>query len=279
MGIKITTLIEDTSEDSKLKCEHGLSIYIETPSCNILFDTGSTGDFVYNAKTLGIDLNKTNYMILSHAHYDHCGGVRKFFDEVLYYPEVYVNKYFFQNSNKFKMLGDNSYKYLGIDFGENYFSEKNIPINYLQEDVFQLEPSIYLCGNFNKKTTCELQNDGMLIKKGDSYVQDTFKEEIALVMHTNKGLVVLLGCSHVGVIGMLESIERRLNKNIYAILGGTHLINADEKKIEKVIKKLESMNIKLIGVSHCTGELAINSLKKLKDRFFINCTGTNLEIV
>ncbi|NEZ47517.1 MBL fold metallo-hydrolase [Clostridium niameyense] len=279
MGIKITTLIEDTSEDSRLKYEHGLSIYIETPYCNILFDTGSTGNFVYNAKTLGIDLNKTNYMILSHAHYDHCGGVRKFFDQVLYYPEVYINKYFFKNSNKFKILKDNSYKYLGIDFDENYFLEKNIPINYLQEDIFQLEPSIYLCGNFNKETTCELENDEMLIKKGDGYVQDTFKEEITLVMDTDKGLVVLLGCSHVGVISMLESIKRRLNKNIYAILGGTHLINADEKKIKKVIKKLESMNIKLIGVSHCTGELATNSLKQLKDRFFINCTGTRLEII
>ena len=76
--MKITTLIENTQdENQKLNYEHGISMFIETEKCNILFDTGKTGNFIENAEKLNIDLKSIDVIILSHAHYDHCGGVRR----------------------------------------------------------------------------------------------------------------------------------------------------------------------------------------------------------
>ena len=118
----------------------------------------------------------------------------------------------------------------------------------------------------------------MVIKKGEGYILDNFKEEVALVIDTYKGLVVLVGCSHVGIINILNSISKRLNRRIYAVLGGTHLIRCDENRINKTIEAFNELDISTIGLSHCTGEFATIKLKELEDRFFLNNTGNRLEI-
>lgn len=279
MSVKITTLIENSKKDgSELIEEHGLSMYINTPRCNIIFDTGSSGDFIKNANELNIDLEETNYMILSHAHYDHCGGVKTFIENIKCYPELYVSHNFFRNSNKFKIGKEREYKYLGIDFDETYLIDKGIPVNYVEEDILEIEPDIFIVTNFKNNNNFEEFTANMVIKKGEGYILDDFNEEVALVIDTCRGLVVLVGCSHIGIINILNSISQRFNKKIYAVLGGTHLVKCDENRINKTIEALNKLDIDLIGVSHCTGELAIEKLKELKDRFFLNNTGTILEI-
>ncbi|EJP6473613.1 MBL fold metallo-hydrolase [Clostridium sporogenes] len=279
MSIKITTLIEDSKkEKSELIREHGLSMYINTPRCNIIFDTGSSGNFIKNAEKLNIDLQETNYMILSHAHYDHCGGVRSFIESIKCYPELYISEYFFENSNKFKMGKEREYKYLGIDFDEKYLIDNGIPINYVEKDILEIEPNIFLVTNFKQDNKFEEFTPNMVIKKGEGYILDNFKEEMALVINTYKGLVVLAGCSHVGIVNILSNISKRLNKKIYAVLGGTHLIKSDENRVKKTIDALNELDIDIIGVSHCTGEFATTKLKELNDKFFLNDTGNILEI-
>ena len=78
MKYKITTLVENCVYGRQLRAEHGLSLYIETPEYNILFDTGASDLFIHNAHILNIDLKKTDYLILSHGHSDHTGGLRHF---------------------------------------------------------------------------------------------------------------------------------------------------------------------------------------------------------
>ncbi len=108
----------------------------------------------------------------------------------------------------------------------------------------------------------------MVIKKGEGYILDNFKEEMALVINTYKGLVVLVGCSHIGIANILSTISKRLNKKIYAVLGGTHLVKSDENRIKKTIDALNGLNIDIIGVSHCTGEFSTTKLKELNNKFF-----------
>ncbi|WP_195923645.1 MBL fold metallo-hydrolase [Clostridium tepidum] len=279
MSIKITTLIEDSKkEKSELIREHGLSIYINTPRCNIIFDTGSSGNFIKNAEKLNVDLQETNYMILSHAHYDHCGGVRSFIENIKCYPELYISQYFFENSNKFKIGKEREYKYLGIDFDEKYLIDNGIPINYVSKDILEIEPNIFLVTNFKQDNKFEEFTPNMVIKKGEGYILDNFKEEMALVINTYKGLVVLVGCSHIGIANILSTISKRLNKKIYAVLGGTHLVKSDENRIKKTIDALNGLNIDIIGVSHCTGEFSTTKLKELNNKFFLNDTGNILEI-
>ena len=80
MGYTITTLVENCVYGRKLQAEHGLSLYIETSEHRLLFDTGASDLFIRNARLLHIDLQKVDYLILSHGHSDHTGGLRHFLE-------------------------------------------------------------------------------------------------------------------------------------------------------------------------------------------------------
>lgn len=93
--MRITCLIENTASDEKFIAEHGLSLYVETDKAKILFDMGQSDAFVSNADKLGINLSDVDLAILSHGHYDHGGGLRKFLDINKNAP-VYINRYAFE---------------------------------------------------------------------------------------------------------------------------------------------------------------------------------------
>ncbi|MCD3244643.1 MBL fold metallo-hydrolase [Clostridium botulinum C] len=287
--MKITTIIENSLGDKKeLYNEHGISFFIETNNGNILFDTGQSGDFIENANNLNIDLSKTDYLVLSHAHYDHCGGVKRFLDSFNVKSKFYVSNKFFFNSNKYHYLYEriNSdfhcnkvrYKYIGIDFDESFIKEKKLDINYVKDDMIELIDNIKIFTNFERRYDFEKRNPNMMIKRGEEYIVDTFEDEIVLSIETEKGLLILLGCSHPGILNIIYSIMKRTRKNIYGILGGTHLVEADNNRIEKTIQVLKEMNIKLLGVSHCTGKKAVEAFKNQCDNFFVNSTGTIIEL-
>ena len=287
--MKITTIIENSlGENKSLLNEHGLSFFIENNGKNILFDTGKSGNFVENAKKLNIDLNKTNYLVLSHAHYDHCGGVRTFLDNFTSKPELFISNNFFKNSNKYHhsdgnqkldfTSDNNEYNYIGINFDETFIKDKNLNINYVSKDMVNITDNIYVFSNFEKTYNFETLNSNMIIKEDENYVIDSFKDEIVLGIDTEKGLLILLGCSHPGILNIVSTIAQRTHKKIYGILGGTHLIEADEIRINKTIDVLKDLDIKLIGVSHCTGGKAIEMFRNNCDNFFVNSTGTILNL-
>lgn len=285
--MKITTLIENTQdEEEKLKYEHGLSMFIETESCNILFDTGKTGDFIENAEKLNIDLKKTDVLILSHAHYDHCGGVRKLLETYDIKPKFIVSKYFFEKSNKYHysdgtlksdFSGEIGYNYLGIDFNKDYIENKNIYIDFVQADMVKVTDNVFVFSNFNKYHDFEKMNENMKLKVDDNYIIDTFEDEIALGLKTDKGLVVLLGCAHPGFLNMVTTIQERTKEKIVGIIGGTHLIEADLDRTDKSVEYLNNSDVTLLGLSHCTGEKAANIFNEQCKGSFINRTGTKLE--
>lgn len=277
--MKIVTLIENTLEDnSTLIKEHGLSIFIETEEGNILFDTGQSGNFILNAEKLNINLNKVDFIVLSHGHYDHAGGMKPLLEYIQTKPKLYVSQYFFLNSQKYYLLDESksNLKYIGIDFNESYILDKNIPINYINSYSYALTSKINIISNFQRSCNFESLNKNMKIKINDKFYTDSFDDEIALTIDTPKGLLVIVGCSHLGIVNIVNSIIKRTNKKIYGIIGGTHLIEADTHRINKTIQYLKDMNIQLIGVSHCTGKNAIETLKKETVKLFINYTGKTI---
>lgn len=286
--MKITTLIENTKGKNKeLKYEHGLSMFIELQHCNILFDTGKTGDFIKNAEKLNIDIKTTDVLVLSHAHYDHCGGVKKLLETYDIKPKLIVSKSFFEKSNKYhysdgKLKTDFSkeegYSYIGIDFSREYIENRNIPIQFVQADVLEVTNSVYVFSNFNKYYDFEKVNENMKLKIDDDYVVDTFDDEIALGIKTKEGLIILLGCAHPGFLNMIKTIKERTNEKIAGIIGGTHLIEADEERIHKSVQCLNNDNITILGLSHCTGEKAVEIFNNECKGSFINKTGKILDL-
>lgn len=275
--VNITTLMEDTLGDNdKLINEHGLSVLIETNKTKILFDTGQSGDFIKNADTLGKKIDDVDYVIISHAHYDHSGGFIRYNEE---YPDnsykLLIHKNFI--NPKYTKVDDN-YIHKGNSFGNDYFKENSIDVKFIENDITCIADGIYILANFERTTNFEGLNSKFYIKNNDTYEVDSFNDEIMLAIDTDKGLVALLGCSHPGVINMLTTLQKRTNKKVYAVMGGTHLISADDTRIDETIAWLKDMDIKMIGTSHCTGERAMEKLGvTMKDAYYHNSVGTKVE--
>ncbi|WPC39441.1 MBL fold metallo-hydrolase [Clostridium sp. JS66] len=286
--MKITTLIENTQDENKnLKYEHGLSMFIQMDNCNILFDTGKSGDFIENAEKLNVDLKNIDFLVLSHAHYDHCGGVKRLLETYDIKPKLIIGEHFFEKSNKYH-YSDGSlkidfsngvgYEYIGINFDEQYIKSKNLPINFVKDDLLKINDNAFVVSNFNRYYSFEKINENMKIKINDKYEIDNFEDEIALCLKTEKGLIVILGCAHPGFLNMINTISEKTGEKVIGVIGGTHLIEADDERIEESIKYLNTLDINILGLSHCTGEKAVKMFNEECKGSFINRTGTVLDI-
>jgi 7,8-dihydropterin-6-yl-methyl-4-(beta-D-ribofuranosyl)aminobenzene 5'-phosphate synthase len=240
-SLKVTVLSENNSENERLHTEHGLSFFIEINNIKILFDTGASDCFMKNAKQFGIDLNKLDYIVLSHGHYDHIGGLKHLQNKTVYvHPHIFRPKYKKEDSN---------YKHTGFDLPKSHY-ENNNKLKFIE--IFEntsLTPEIKLLVNFKKVAI-----DKFFIKNQDIYLPDLFTDEIAITINTKKGLVVITGCAHSGILNILDkAIEDSKTDNIYALLGGFHLSNLNETKIKEIADKINNYKINKIGISHCTG--------------------------
>ena len=278
MSLRITTLIENNSdENNTLISEHGLSLYIEIDEIKILFDTGQSGDFIKNADKLKIDLNNLNYVILIHGHYDHSGGFRKLVENTKNSFKLIVENKFF--NEKYKLLESDKYKFNGNSFDREFINANNISTKYINQDSFNITEDVILFSNFETNTDFEVLNKKFYIKQNYEYMPDDFSDEIALAVKTEKGLVVILGCSHVGVVNILKTIIKRTGMIIYCVIGGSHLIEADKLRLNNTIKFLKESNISILRLSHCTGENAIRELQyEFGNKFVYNNTGNVIEI-
>ena len=273
MSLKISTLIENLPDkDGKLKFEHGFSAYIEDDGMRVLFDTGQTGVFMENAKQLGIDLAATDAVILSHGHYDHTGGMPALLSIIKEEIPIYVGKEFFLP--KYKYLEDGTWKYNG-----NPFEKQQLPeLHYITEDVTRISENLYLIKNFARTNGFETVNSKFFVKTETGYEQDLFRDEIALGIKTKQGLVLLVGCSHVGIVNILEHVKKNLNLPVAAVIGGTHLVEAGEERLRKTVEAFRIHGVKIIAVSHCTGEAGMELLQKeFPAGFVLNTTGNVME--
>ena len=285
MKVRITTLIENNQDtDHELLNEHGLSLYIEANDKKILFDTGQTGLFIKNAKKLGKNLSDLDHIIISHGHYDHSGGFKSLINELektpesARLPELLVSSEFFEP--KYKRLDNLSYKYNGNPFDESFITDHRIPCRKVTKDNYYISEQIMLFHHFQNKNDFEMSNHEFCIIKGDEIRHDDFKDEIILGIKTSKGLIVIVGCSHVGIVNILSTIIERTGTPVYALIGGTHLIEADENRMMETIDYLNKINLGIIAVSHCTGEHHIAKIKQeFGNRFVYNTTGNIIEFL
>lgn len=274
--MKITTLIENEAGHNKeLKNEFGLSLFIEDEDISLIFDTGKRGDFIFNAQKLQIPLNNIKHVVLSHSHFDHTGGIRKLVDTFNNKFTLHISKTFFEEKHRITGV---IHEFLGNNFNEKYILDKGININYIDTDEFKLSKNITLFTNFKSLNNFETPTRYYFRKIYDDYILDSMEDELVLGIDTSKGLLIVCGCSHIGIANIVENIKCRTQKKIYGIVGGLHLSKASDERIEKVLKYFDECNIEFFGVSHCTGEKVTKILRESKKNFIYNNTGNTIII-
>ena len=267
----ITTLIDNNAlEGSLCQSEHGFSTLIEYNGCNILFDTGKGDAFLHNAHILNKDLSKLDYLIISHGHYDHGGGVRALLDTHSYQDLTLLTGKGFLD--KKYVVEEGKERYLGVDFDGHYLNEKGVIWKTVCTDTLMIHPGVFVISSFSHVKP-ENFNSRFLISNEDGIHTDHFEDEISLVFDTPKGLVLIVGCSHPGILSMIASVSDRFARPIYALLGGIHLFDVEDEVRRRVLDNLISLRIPLLGVSHCTGDKAATYLERNCPYYFYNGAG------
>ena len=267
--MKLTILVDNYVDLQKLKAEHGLSILIEVDNEKILFDCGQSDLVLNNAKVLGIELNKITKIVLSHAHYDHTGGLMPILKYLNREIDIYAHPLIFEG--KFGEYKDfNSFstnKYIGIPEGKEIYEKKGAKFLLSKEPV-RLSDNIYFSGQINKDSK-EKSEDIFFIKENNNLVKDPIHDDISIFINLPELLVIVTGCAHSGILNILnKSKDLKLNNKKLAIIGGLHLSKKDNSHIDNIISEFKKYNIKLLVPMHCTG---FNAFGKLMNSFSDNC--------
>ena len=255
--------------------EYGLSILVEVEGLKILFDTGFSVSAAHNARILGIDLSLVDKIVLSHGHNDHTGGLREILGEtgkveIIAHPDIWDTKY---------ACVEGKERFAGIPFRQEELESLGASFNLTREPIW-ITDNIVTTGEVPMTTDYEKVDPSLFVKEGGAMHPDPLADDLALIIKTEKGLVVILGCAHRGVINTLRQAQNLTReRRISAVIGGTHLMAASEAGLEKTIADLRKMNIKRLGACHCTGFRALTRLaEEFSDIFFLNNAGTKLEL-
>jgi 7,8-dihydropterin-6-yl-methyl-4-(beta-D-ribofuranosyl)aminobenzene 5'-phosphate synthase len=274
MPTRVTVLCNDKVElFSPYIGEHGFACFIETDHGNYLFDTGQGFGIIHNALYLEKNLKSIEGIILSHGHYDHTSGLDKVLKvtgskKVYAHPGIFAKKY----DNK-----DGEIEYTGLRYVYEYLT--NLGADFiLNREFSEIGKGIYLTGEVPRKSNFEKTLNTQFIIENNKKLSDPLMDDNSLAIDTEKGLVVILGCAHAGIINILDYFSAKLNKHIYAVIGGTHLHPVNDGRLQKTIKALRNYGLEHIGTSHCTGSKETDISIAFKKEYFDASVGAQLYI-
>lgn len=258
--MKIYTLLENTRVSNSYINKHGLSLYIETKKHKILFDTGPDDSFIKNAHQLGVDLSEVDLLIISHGHYDHGGGLKAFLT-INNKAKILLSKYAF-DKYYVKILGLFKY-YVGLDIGISDCDRIK-----LIEDSVSIDDEVLLFGNITSDKLMPTGNKKLLTLRDGQYTKDDFAHEINLLLKEDGKLTLFCGCSHKGVINIVDKAKSIVEKGIDTVVGGMHLYDLkpnkpkDQKYLDELVLAINKSNVTMYYTCHCTGVQVYEYLKK-----------------
>ena len=263
-SVTVTVLVENMAGEPPLLGEWGVSFWIESNGHHILYDTGYGHALLHNAEALNIDLSRTNAIVLSHGHDDHTGGLGKVLEscvevDLYAHPAALQPKYWKDSSQVIKV---------------------GIPITILEirervRNLIETKEPTTVCDSFMVTGQIPRRNNfedtGV---HGYAYLDETLQtpdpliDDQALFFRVPQGVVILLGCGHAGVVNTMEYVcELTGERNIFAVVGGTHLVSASAERVKKTIQALKDYDVQKIMLMHCPGLEACMEISK----FFPRC--------
>ncbi len=281
--MKVIVLTENTVYKRGFLAEHGLSLLIETEGETWLFDMGQTGVFLQNAEKMKVNLGQLSGIILSHGHYDHCGGMKDWAEK---WPEgsdvpIYMNRKGFERKYSShpvtgKML------FSGIPEEGEAWMKKQSGLVLTEEPCQAVSEHIYLLSSIPRKTDFEEipATFWKEVHPGEEPERDTMEDEQLLVIREAQGLCVFAGCAHAGIVNCLNYVQETFpDEKIHSLVAGMHLKGCGRNRLAQTIRFLQELEADLVVPLHCTGLLAVAAVKEaLGERCVLAEAGKKLEI-
>jgi 7,8-dihydropterin-6-yl-methyl-4-(beta-D-ribofuranosyl)aminobenzene 5'-phosphate synthase len=274
-NLKITILCENRVTNPQLIAEQGLSLLIETPSGSVLFDTGQTDTVVQNAKSLQIKLDEIKNIVLSHGHFDMTGGLPHLLQEI-HEPNIYCHPNLF--NKKFK-LRDQERIDIGVPWEKSELEDMGAKFT-LKTRPIEILPDVWISGEIPRLTSYEFIDEVYQEQILESFIHDELHDDMALIIKSQKGLIVLLGCGHSGPLNSVKHAMRLMGENrLHLVMGGMHLHQAPDEKIDAVVTNMVHLEPDFIAPLHCCGFRCINQFyTQLRNRILLFNVGDIFEL-
>jgi 7,8-dihydropterin-6-yl-methyl-4-(beta-D-ribofuranosyl)aminobenzene 5'-phosphate synthase len=271
-----------------IHAEHGLAYYVETvvngKASTCMFDYGlDPVGVMNNIALLGLDLGKANAFSLSHGHFDHWMGAISILKQnqsrIVGGTPFYVGEEAFARRYSLRPGGTEA-----MDLGQlNKGDVEVLGVKVVEvKNPMEIIPGAYFTGNIQRVTTYEKVPPSLLIKRGEKPEPDDFRGEQALFFNVKgKGLVVLSGCAHAGIVNTVKHAQKVAGTDkVHAVMGGFHLINAKPEVIQNTVADIKAMKPDYIVPTHCTGFEAIVAFgREMPTEFTLNTAGTQYTFV
>ncbi|MCX6674529.1 MAG: MBL fold metallo-hydrolase [Methanothrix sp.] len=262
---RLTIIVENSAslDNSSVWAQHGLSIFLELgygpERIRLLWDTGASSEvMLHNADALDLDLNVIDLICLSHGHYDHTGGLMGVLQRrngricILAHPDIFSPK-----------LKDRpALQFIGAPFTRTQAKAAGAIMLDCRGPA-AVAPGVMTTGEVPRIETIEKVEGFWTVREGQ-YCQDTIPDDQALAVNMpGKGLVVITGCAHSGIINTIRHAQKITGvEKLYALIGGFHLMEADDKRIEATAEALRKLDPAIVRPGHCTGQKAVYRLQE-----------------
>lgn len=257
--VRVTCVVENAAQRSSgFWGEHGVAFWVETSDGRVLFDTGQSGDvLLHNAALLSLELSTADALILSHAHYDHTGGISALLPQVRDGLPLYGNAALFQPrySERPDGLASNGFRVERAALGAFDLHLSDAPQEVL--------PGVWTSGAIVDRPYFEGRSAQHYAEVAGEIVPDPYADDLSMVLDTGDGLVVLCGCCHAGLLNTLAHVRAHFDRPVRAIIGGTHLARATDADLAQAVAVLrDEYGTPAIYPNHCSGERAYGALDR-----------------
>jgi 7,8-dihydropterin-6-yl-methyl-4-(beta-D-ribofuranosyl)aminobenzene 5'-phosphate synthase len=256
--MKLTCLVDNAVQSSSgFWGEHGLAYLVEVAGQRILFDTGQSGVvLLHNLKLLDVDPTTLDAVAVSHAHYDHTGGLPALVP--LLRPGIPL----FANADLFRerfSQRDGPPKRISLPLSrEELASHFALKLSAAPQEIV---PGVWTTGEINERSEFEGRSKGLLMAAAGGLVADGYRDDMALVLVGADRAALLCGCCHAGLLNTLAHVARLFPQPMTQIIGGLHLAGVAEDDLRRAGARLAAMPaLTRIYPSHCTGETGFLAL-------------------